>query len=211
MNQEKSSLEISLEEYQTSYDYLIDFLEKCDNSLRFPKLEFNIADRLKIEEDNMNRTSLCYILKDVNMRVKCLNYRRCVDKLQQITQLHSHIHDKIIANIIRFEDEIYQLFRNKEINSNQLIDIFDKYNLSSKDIKFNIRIGTYAYTTIFTIWIDFLNKHSKRLLDRSYSNNDRKSAVKFSKFAKLRDDYIEFFNEGNFPFKYERDIDTDME
>ena len=215
MNQESNidygDRELSLEEYQKAYDYLIDFLEKCDNSLKFPKLEFNIANRVRIEEDNMNRTSLCFTLKDVNMRIKYLNYRRCVDKLNKITQLNTHIRDKIIANIIRFEYEIYELFKNKEIQSDQLIDLFDKYDLSNRDIEFHIRIGTYAYTTIFTIWINFLNKHSKKLIYRSYNNDDRKSVEKFTIFTKLRDNYTRFFSEGNFSFKYDRDIDTDMD
>ena len=135
----------------------------------------------------------------------------CVDKLNKIKQLNTHIKIKIIANIVRFEYEIYELFKNKEIQSDQLIDLFDKYDLSNRDIEFHIRIGTYAYTTIFTIWINFLNKHSKKLIYRSYNNDDRKSVEKFIIFAKLRDSYIRFFSEGNFPFKYDRDIDTDMD
>ena len=172
---------LSIEEYQKTLDFLIDYLEKCNNCLKFPKLKFNISNRDIIENDNMNRNSICFIMKDPIMKIKFLYYRSCLMKIQQISRTYGSIRDKIISNIIKFENEINQIFKNKKIESYQLIDLFDKYELKKEDIEFHIEN--------YKISIKFLNKYSKELIISQNIN-----------------DYIKFFSESNFSFKYDKII-----
>lgn len=189
---------ISLEEYERIFCYLTDY--NCENNLRFPILNIDTAERMKIEEDNMRRTSICFLNKDINMRILYLNYRRCVEKLNKIIQINSEIRDKIVANIIKFEDEIYQLFRSNALSSDPLIDLFDKYKLTFKDIKFFVQIGSYKYVGTFSIWVEFLNGHSKKLKDKSYNYNSPSANEKFEMFVNLRKKYSQFFSRCNFQF-----------
>lgn len=211
--------EVDFDVYEEILNKLIDIIKNPDlfeTILSLPSFPFDLEERKIIENDEMNRNSICFFTKNLNLTLKYNHNKRCLIKIDQIIRFRATLEDKIKSNITRMKEELTRIFvddkneRIKDISSDILINFFQKYRISDTGFYFGIRLCEYRSGYHFDIFFILTNSDiSTRVIhyDHPHRMKDTNDMLKLYKdYVKI---YSEFFEESGFPFDYksERDIE----